>query len=119
MKTTLIRLIALVLTLIALLDGGPLAFAADELASLEGHVTLDGKPLESGRIIFHQADGQFFGSKIKKEGKFKMDRIPAGSYRVTVESKGVPEKYTSDENSPLTVEVKSGSNVINFDLASK
>ena len=84
-----------------------------------GQIVLDGNPLPGGRIIFHQDDGQFIGAKIDKFGKFKVDRVLVGKHKVTVESKGVPAKYASEEVSALRVEVKIGENVFNFSLASK
>ena len=93
------------------------AQAIDVVVGIKGSVTLDGKPLPIGRIIFFSADDQFVGSKIKN-GPFKIDRVQVGKYKVTVESVGIPAKYSSEDASPLVVEVNAGANVFNFDLKS-
>jgi hypothetical protein len=90
------------------------------VAAADGEVTgtirIDGKQLVGGKITFYQENGQFIGSKIK-DGKYKIDRVPARNLRVTVEGKGVPLKYTSDETSGLVVEVvEGGPTVIDLDL---
>jgi hypothetical protein len=107
------------LALVALLGPGPRALAGDKLAVVKGNITLDGKPLPGGRIIFHQDNGQFVGAKIDKDGKFKVDRVPVGTRKVTLEFKGARDEYASEEKSLLQVEVKSGTNSFNFDLKSK
>jgi hypothetical protein len=119
MSATWYRSSAASLIFAVLLFLGPQVYAGDEIAAVRGRVTLDGKPLPGGRIIFHQADGQFLGSKIKKDGTFKVDRVPVGTYTITFESEGVPEKYASEETSPLRVEVKCGANSLEFELVSK
>jgi hypothetical protein len=89
------------------------ANAAD--GKVSGVVTVSGKPLADGKVVFHLANGQFVGSKVK-DGKYAIDRVPAGTRKVTVEGKGVPAKYTDDETSPLTVEVKDGDGTYDIDL---
>src|SRR5262245_27382324 len=107
------------LVLVPLLGPGPRAVAGDEITTVKGIVGLDGKPLPSGRIIFHQADGQFVGTKMDKDGKFKMDRVPVGQHKVTVEFKGLPDRYASEDQSLLQVDVRKGANEFTFDLKSK
>lgn len=104
------------LALVALLGTELHAVAGDEIAAVTGRVTLDGKPLPGGRILLHLEDGQFVGAKIDKNGNFKMDRVLVGKHTVTIEFKGVPEKYASEENSGLRVEVANGENVFEFAL---
>jgi hypothetical protein len=94
------------------------------LASVQGTVTLDGKPLAVGRIIFHLAGGQFVGSRLKEDGKYKVDRVPLGRHKVTVEAsvKGrslLPARYASEDTSALRVEVKKGGSTIDFALLSR
>ena len=67
-------------------------------------VSLDGKPLTSGRIFFHLPKDQFTGGKIKS-GKCYLDCVPVGIHKVTIESKGLPRRYSSFEQSPLVVEI--------------
>jgi hypothetical protein len=85
---------------------------ADEKVS--GTVTLQGKPLAEGKVTFYLANDQFVGSKIK-DGKYLIDRVPAGTCKVTITGKGVPGKYGTEEASSLTVEVKKGGE-FDFDL---
>lgn len=94
------------------LVSAPVAMAAD--GKLDGLVTMRGKPM-TGKITFHSGD-QFFGSKVNAEGKFKVDRAMVGTYKVTIEGKGVPAKYSSEDFSPLTVEVKEGDNTFDFEI---
>jgi hypothetical protein len=105
---------------VALVTGGPMSAAEEELGTVEGTVTYQGKPLTDATITFHLKDDQFVGAKIKKEGKYRLDRVPAGTVKVTVDSKKVriPDKYTTEETSGLSVEIKKGKNTVNFDLTS-
>jgi hypothetical protein len=100
--------LAVLLAVAAVSGSGPRAVAADEIAPVKGVVTLNGKPLAGARVIFHQTDGQFVGCKTDKDGKYKVDRVPVGKHKVTVEYKGAPERYSSEEKSPLEAEVKKG-----------
>lgn len=99
-------------------NGGERVLAADETISIEGKVTLDGKPLANGKIIFHQSDGQFIGTKIK-DGKYQMKKVPTGTYTVTLEMRRetpggkeqvLPAKYSAEDQAVLRVEVTKGIN---------
>jgi len=111
----------LCLTLLAacavLLGGGRSPAADEELGTVTGAVTYKGKPLADGTITFHLKGDQFVGSKIK-DGKYLVDRVPAGTVKVTIESKKfrLPAKYASEDTSGLTVEVKKGKGMADFDL---
>jgi hypothetical protein len=92
--------------------------SADEPATaVRGTMRVNGKPLFVGRIFFHLDDGEFVGSQIK-DGKYKISHVPAGKWRVSVEAIDVPPRFASEEQTPLQVSVKAGSNVIDFDLRS-
>ena len=39
------------------------------------------------------------------------------TYKVTIEGKHVPEKFTSDDRTPLVAEIKAGKNEIDFSLS--
>jgi len=80
------------------------AAAGEGSSTVKGTITLEGKPLESGRIFFHLKNDQFVGAKIKN-GEYSVERVPAGFWRITVEGDGVPVKYNSDEKATLKVEV--------------
>jgi hypothetical protein len=97
---------------------GSLSMAADEdLSSIEGKVTYNGKALPDGAITFHLKDDQFVGSKIK-DGAFRIDRVPTGTVKVTIASKKlrIPTKYGVPETSPLTLDVKPGKGVADFQI---
>ena len=83
-------------------------------------VSLDGKPLKGGRIFFHLPKDQFMGCKIKS-GKCKLDCVPAGTYKITIESKGLPSRYSSFEQAVLVCEVVPGpgKNVFELNLLSR
>jgi len=72
-------------------------------------ISLDGKPLTSGRIFFHLPKDQFAGGRIKS-GKCQLDCVPAGTHTVTIESKGLPIRYSAFEQASLIVEITPGNN---------
>jgi hypothetical protein len=88
------------------------ASAAD--GSVEGMVTLRGKPL-AGKLTLHW-DEQFVGAKLNQVGRYKIDRVLVGKYKVTISGKDVPPMYASDDATSLVVEVKEGANEFDFDL---
>lgn len=88
------------------------------LATVAGNVFVDGKPLQQGRVFFHIDNGQFVGSKIK-DGAYKVEHVPVGVLKVTVESEKVPAKYSDEANTQLRFECKKGENALDFDLKSK
>jgi hypothetical protein len=108
---------ALVVLAAALLQGHP-AVADEGASTVKGSVTLkDGQPLSGGgRLFFHLKEGQFVGAKIQADGTFKVDRVPVGTHKVTLEGKGVPAKFGSEEKPLVEVEVKKGNNEIRITL---
>ncbi|HJZ90725.1 MAG TPA: carboxypeptidase-like regulatory domain-containing protein [Gemmataceae bacterium] len=117
-------LLAVALVVSAVVLGSGRVAAEEELVAVSGRVILNGKPLPEARIIFHLGDGQFVGGKTDDEGKYKVTRVPAGTHKVTVEmlpgSKvRLPDRYSSEEQSELSVQVKKGANEIDLDLRSK
>jgi hypothetical protein len=108
-----------VLAVLACLTTDPRAEAGEKTSTVMGNITVDGQPLSAGKIIFYGGEDQFVGAKIKKDGTFKLDRVPVGTYIVAIESKGLPARYASEDKSPLRVEVKEGANQLDFDLRSK
>src|SRR5689334_23333670 len=95
---------ALLLVSVIRLCAGARAAADDGTATVRGTVTVDGKPLDSGRIFFFIGDDQFVGAKVK-DGQYMVDRVPVGRHTVTVEGKGVSDRYSSQDRSALTVAV--------------
>lgn len=86
-----------------------------QTSTIDGTVVLNGKPL-AGRILLHRNDGPSLGAELAPDGTFRIKRVPVGKYRVTIEGASVPEKYSSENATPLTVEVKEGANTIQFEL---
>lgn len=99
------------------------ASAADEVAKLQGKVTVDGQPLANGRIFIHLKGGQFVGSKIEADGSYEIDRVPTGLHTVTVEwirngKSLLPPKYSEGEKSQLRTTIRKGGNVLDLKLRS-
>jgi hypothetical protein len=111
------------LTTAALLSAGPVAFAGEELASVSGQVTLDGRPLPTGKVFIHLSEDEFAGGRIK-DGRFHLRRVPVGAYKVTVEllidgKNAIPPRYALEKQSALRIEVQKGKNEYNLTLVSK
>lgn len=93
-----------------------------ETFAISGQVTLDGKPLQSGCVIFSPVDGSdFVASGDVIDGSYRLDCI-AGEKLVqiagyTAEKKAVPVAYVS-ESSGLAASVAEDGE-ISFDLQSK
>lgn len=117
-----------VLTIIGLIGCG--SGDVPPLGDVHGTVTLDGEPLEKGRILFAPADGGRTSEAPIGEGGhyeliYSLDEFGAkvGSHTVQVTTQDaygrgerIPEKYNAD--SELTAEVEPGGNEYNFDLTS-
>jgi hypothetical protein len=110
---------------------------------IEGHVTLDGAPVDGGSISFFQGTGPGSdkGNAAIRGGQYVIDgerarNLTPGSYTVQIfwlqrlgASSGgnmdtspavkqlIPAKYNT--NSTLKMEVKPGTNKLDFDLKSK
>ena len=91
------------------------------IVPVQGKVTLDGKPLTGGGVIFHavvEKDTNApisvpLGAPLQDDGAYKL-RVPAGKYRVQLDrgAKGdkkvwsqIGQKYTSAK-SPLVIDVE-------------
>ena len=110
--------VVVVAAFVAVIGVNSHVLANEEVAAIQGQVLLDGKPLSAGRIIlFTDNSDQFVGCKLK-DGSFKMDRVHVGKYKVTIEGKGVPAKYTTEEISGLVMEVRVGISDFQFRLKS-
>jgi hypothetical protein len=99
------------------LSGGHGAAGDEELGTVEGTVTYKGRPLTDATITFHLKDDQFVGAKVK-EGKYRVDRVPAGKVVVTIDAKKLrlPGKYALEQTSPLRVKIEKGKTTVDFDL---
>jgi len=96
--------------------------------TVEGTVTLGGKPLTKGSIVFYdKGTGNSGGADLEADGKFKFTTpIPVGTYAVSFpaaamsapppddpeadklanQGSGVPVKYQDGNTSGITAEVK-------------
>jgi hypothetical protein len=88
-----------------------------------GTVTLNGKPLDTGKVRFHTADPKAKPVEAEiKDGKYKTDKLPAGEYTVTfaaevefktekggtVKKSIIPPRYADPKTSVIKLEVKPG-----------
>jgi len=112
-------------------------------SSVSGSVTLDGKTLGQGGVVFvpiSESKNPSVGT-IGRDGYYALKTantpgLNSGKYRVTVSALDtpnpppgvrdttpakqlVPEKYTNIKTSGIEYDVKSGSNTFNIDLSSK
>ena len=104
MQTVRFSLAFILVALTAVLLANHPAAAGEGSSTVKGIITLEGKPLASGRIFFHLKNDQFVGAKIKN-GEYSVERVPLGFWRITVEGDGVPAKYSSEEKAGVKVEV--------------
>ncbi|MFM1904880.1 MAG: hypothetical protein RLZZ440_2780 [Planctomycetota bacterium] len=117
------------------------------LARVEGVVTLDGKPLSTGRVTFWPAAGRSGSGWIEADGSFRLgtfgdaDGAVVGPHKVAVTPasqtptgppdfdrdgpvKGwprspIPARYSNPESSGLAFEVQPGRNRFEIDLTTK
>lgn len=125
----------------------PVAVAGCSRGGLEsevsGTVTLDGKPVGPGSVVYGSADsrGNVATGPVQHDGAYIMKTsrevgLAAGHYRAAVSIREmptnlqpgerappgkslIPEKYEAMETSGLEFEVKPGGNTINIELTSK
>lgn len=115
-----------------------------QLGEISGTVTIDGKPLPAGQIVFITQTRRGFGSiadgKIVDVTTYKNgDGVVVGNHKVVIRPKldeaalmappqkgrkvipstTVPKKYHSAETSGLSAEVVAGKNDLVFELLSK
>lgn len=115
-----------------------------QLGKVSGVVTVDGKPLAKGQIVFVTDTRRAFGSiedgKIVDVTTYQAnDGVALGTHQVAIRPKvdesammsmpagkspfssdnSVPEKYHKASSSGLTAEIKRGDNELEFDLSSK
>lgn len=111
-------------------------------ASVKGKVTVGGKPLSTGTIVFHPKGGRgsLASANIGADGSYelltgKLDSMPAGEYGVTVVAvegelfptaqnpnpqvtRLVGERYALEETSGLKYTIAPGENTIDINLES-
>ena len=89
--------------------------AAAETGSVEGKVTVNGKPLAKGKVIFHPKESKPIEAEVK-DGDYNAKDVPAGELPVTIEGDGVPKLFQLAKTTPLKLEVKKGKQTHDFDL---
>lgn len=110
-------------------------------ARVSGTVTVDGKPLDRGRVSFAPtATGQMAVGTIQNDGTYKLmtnrERgLEPGEYKASIVSREMqqsddggppmqskylaPKKYSTTSTSGLQFSVETGSNTIDIDLSSE
>jgi len=81
-----------------------------ETGTVEGKITLNGRPLAQGKIGFHPKDGKAVVAVVKN-GTYTARGVPTGTLPVTIEAKSVGRLYSSPKTTPIQVEIKKGENV--------
>lgn len=118
-----------------LLSGCQPAGPKREMATVSGNVTLNGEPLDGGRVIFAHVEGPGAVADIKQDGTYTVEaavgqtavcidhRAPseppeelAGGLLGMLGKSLVPEKYVDAKSSGLSLDVKSGKNEFNIDM---
>jgi hypothetical protein len=95
--------------------GMPATASGEDAATVKGTVTVRGKPLATGRIFFYAGNDQFVGAKIK-DGKYTVNNVPGGRRSVSIEGDGVDKRYTSEDKTPLRVEIAKGYLTVDIEL---
>jgi hypothetical protein len=115
--------------------------------SIKGVVTCAGKPLPGGTVAFHPAKGKPVVGVLQADGSYAIKNIPAGEYRVTLETESakpqpkeklppkdkdtskveapkdtgrylpIPRVYADPKTSPLVFTVQNGQNNADLHLA--
>ena len=119
--------------------------SSSNFGTVEGTVTLDGKPLSGVSVMFYPESGDRSSTgETDENGKYslrhtrKIDGAVIGKHRVTISTndladiyedggaevttkkrKTLPRKYTDQNQSGLSGTVESGNNTIDFPLKSK
>ena len=110
----------------------------NDKAGVRGKVTLAGQPLDNVLVMFAPEAGPGAGGATNAEGEYELftggahgKRVFTGRCKISVseaelvDEKGnrkpsrFPDRYTSNESSGLTAELKPGPNVCDFDLKQK
>jgi hypothetical protein len=112
-------------------------------ATVSGKVTMQGKPVTAGTVLFVGGDNQIGTGKLDGEGRYVAPSVPMGSVKVAVQTLRpeqvtgaeanrpkdapplpsrltnlvpVPQKYADPETSGLTCDVKQRQQEYNIDL---
>ena len=103
-----------------------------EMATVSGKVTLNGEPLDGGRVVFAHVEGPGAAADIQSGGTYTVE-VAVGQNGVCIDHRAepvvapgrpepllgeslVPEKYVSAQTSDLSLDVKSGKNEFNIEM---
>lgn len=134
MKSLLFRHVSLIVCL-----GTAVLFAGcsdtDENATVSGQITLDGKPLPAGVILFEDSANGVGGSAVVENGAFVIPTpLPTGKYAVALQPPPLPAPHESNKKGPrvklpqhltrpatsgLEADLTPGENALDFKVASK
>jgi hemoglobin len=91
---------------------------ADKTASVSGKVTVDGKPLDAGKVIFHPEEGKSISVTLKEDGSYELTALKPGKYILTVDAgPAVALKFSDPTKSGLQVVVLKGANNHDIELS--
>jgi hypothetical protein len=68
--------------------------------TIEGTVTYLGKPLVYGSVTLLSSAGLTYQGQIQPDGKFVVEAVPAGTFKVAVSSVGPPEQPSGKGDGP-------------------
>ena len=105
-----------------------------EMATVSGKVTLNGEPLDAGRVIFAHVEGPGVAADIQPDGTYTVEAA-VGQTAVSIDHRTmppepmpgepetlwigeslVPEQYADAKTSGLSLDVKSGKNEFNIEM---
>jgi hypothetical protein len=55
-------------------------------ASVQGHVSYQGKPVTTGTIVFYPSHGRASVGSIREDGSYEIEGAPVGTHAVTIEA---------------------------------
>lgn len=109
-----------------------------QIGTVSGVVTLEGKPLsEQAKVVIsfsNEATGRGNGNFLNPDGSYKVDRLEVGNYKIGITpdidlvtgpdapppmKTAIPEKYSDPHSSGLTFTVQQGANTYDIDLKKK
>jgi hemoglobin len=89
----------------------------EDLGTIKGKVTVDGKPLAKGTVTLVDKSGKKYSAAIAADGTIALEKVPLGAYKVAVaDGKDIPAKYADPETSSITTNVTKGANQLDLDL---
>jgi len=91
---------------------------SEKTASVSGKITVDGKPLDSGKVIFNPEEGKSISVNVKEDGSYELKAVKPGNYVLTIEAgPAVALKYSDPAKSGLQLVVVKGPNTQNIELS--